>query len=144
MFHSIRSRYFFIFYLLLLYRVKRPIILDRQHYITNLILSSYHIKYHHQFDEAVVNELRQKFWVTNLRAAVSNIKKECKKCRNDRVIPLPPEMAPIPAERIEPFHTAFHSTGMDFFGPFYVSIRRSREKRYGVIFTCMVSRAVHL
>ena len=38
----------------------------------------------------------------------------------------------------------FHYTGMDVFGPFYVKEGCKILKRYGSIFTCLASRAVHL
>ena len=33
---------------------------------------------------------------------------------------------------------------MNLFGPFYIKVRRSSVKRYGVLFTCLASRAVHI
>ena len=52
------------------FNVKRPIILPQKHNITNFIIDFYHRKYHHQHNEIVVNEIRQVFWITSLRAAV--------------------------------------------------------------------------
>jgi len=53
-------------------------------------------------------------------------------------------MSDLPAERLTPNKPPFYFTGVDFFGPFTVRQARSYVKRYCCIFTCLVSRAVHL
>ena len=53
-------------------------------------------------------------------------------------------MAALPKERLEAFSPPFTNVGVDFFGPMYVVVGRRREKRYGCLFTCFVTRAVHL
>ena len=53
-------------------------------------------------------------------------------------------MADLPADRVTPEEPPFTNTGIDFFGPYFVKRGRGQEKRYGVVFTCLVSRAVHI
>lgn len=53
-------------------------------------------------------------------------------------------MADLPKERITPDEPPFTNVGIDFFGPFEIKRGRSMIKRYGVIFTCLNIRAVHL
>ena len=53
-------------------------------------------------------------------------------------------MAGLPASRLTPNVRPFSTCGMDYFGPMDVRVGRRTEKRYGVLFTCMVTRAVHL
>ncbi|XP_026206573.1 uncharacterized protein LOC113156001 [Anabas testudineus] len=52
-------------------------------------------------------------------------------------------MADLPLERMETT-PPFTYCGMDCFGPFYVKEGRKELKRYGLLFTCLCSRAVHI
>lgn len=53
-------------------------------------------------------------------------------------------MANLPAERLVHDKPAFYNVGVDCFGPICVKQRRSDVKRYGCIFTCFTSRAIHI
>ena len=123
---------------------KRPVILDPSHQFTRLLIHSYHEKARHQGQAAVLNELRQKYWILNGRAAVRRSWSVCQLCRNARSLPQVPVMAALPAYRLTPNVRAFSVSGVDYFGPFNVKVGRKTEKRYGVLFTCLVTRAVHL
>ena len=52
-------------------------------------------------------------------------------------------MADFPLDRSEPALT-FPFSAVDYFGPWIVKEGRRDVERYGVLFTCMASRAVHL
>ncbi|XP_064120244.1 uncharacterized protein LOC135224850 [Macrobrachium nipponense] len=52
-------------------------------------------------------------------------------------------MADLPADRLEP-SPPFSNVGIDLFGPYYIKEGRKELKRYGVIFTCLVSRSIHI
>ena len=54
------------------------------------------------------------------------------------------KMVDKPPERCLSNGIPYSSTGLDFFGPFYIKFGSSRVKRYGCVFTSFSARAIHL
>ena len=74
---------------------------------------------------------------------VSHIVSKCVVCRKLRGHSQNQKMVDLPPERVTPA-PPFTYTGMDVFGPFYIKEGRKELKRWGPIFTCLSSRAIHL
>ncbi|XP_068229419.1 uncharacterized protein [Palaemon carinicauda] len=53
-------------------------------------------------------------------------------------------MADLPPDRVQSGKPPFYRTGVDLFGPFFVKRGRAQMKHWGVIFTCLNMRAIHL
>ena len=126
------------------FNAKHPIILDGQHPVTKLLLRYLHEKHHHQGVEYMRALVQQRFAVVKLRAVLRTMSSRCVKCRKYRAQPLTPLMADLPKERLGYHKRPFENTGVDYFGPLYVSQRRATVKRWGFLFTCMTTRAVHI
>lgn len=121
-----------------------PVILDPRHPTTRLLIQDFDIQLHHPGPERVFAELRRRFWILRGREAVRRHQYGCADCRRWRARPAVPKMADLPAARLRLFKPAFYSTGMVCFGPFDVKVGRRREKRWGIIYKCLTTRAVHL
>ena len=123
---------------------KFPIILPKKHHITTLIIRHFHEKVFHQGRGLTLATLRVNgYWIINANSRVRYYIQQCVICKKLRGSPVQQEMADLPQERLT--QTApFTSCGMDCFGPFTVKNKRKEEKRYGLIFTCLYSRGVHI
>lgn len=121
-----------------------PIVLDPKHPITQLIIQSYDAKLHHPGYERVFAELRRKYWILRGREAVKRFQRSCVECQKWRKNPEIPKMADLPPARLRLFRPAFYSTGMDCFGPYAVKVGRRTEKKWGIIFKCLTTRAVYI
>ena len=90
------------------------------------------------------NEVRQRgYWIIGGTSAVSRFVSKCVMCRRLRLPPQHQKLADLPEDRIEPA-APFTYSAVDYFGPFVVKEGRKDVKRYGVLFTCMSSRAIHI
>ncbi|KXJ79503.1 hypothetical protein RP20_CCG000608 [Aedes albopictus] len=120
------------------------IILPKNHPVTTLLVKFIHERYHHLNHETVVNELRQRYWIPQLRRICYKVRQQCQYCKNARARPQPPVMADLPPARLAAHSKPFSYAGIDFFGPMQVVVGRRTEKRWGVLITCLVTRAVHI
>ena len=122
----------------------QPIVLCSSQYVTRLIIRYYHEKCNHNSFNIVMNEVRQKYWILGLRNTLRNLAYKCFECRKLRANLVSPAMADLPVGCLAYLQRPFTHCGVDYFGPLFVKIGRRREKRWGVIFTCLTTRAVHL
>ena len=74
---------------------------------------------------------------------MSNAIVSCVKCRTLRGPVVEQKMSDLPEDRVE-VSTPFSYCAVNYFGPFMIKDGRKELKRYGVLFTCMSSRAVHV
>ncbi|KXJ74167.1 hypothetical protein RP20_CCG014255 [Aedes albopictus] len=123
---------------------RNPIVLPRNHHVTYLVVASVHQRYQHQCHETCVNEVRREFYIPRVRRVCDRVRRSCQQCKINSARPEPPAMGCLPKARVAAFVRPFSYVGVDFFGPFLVLIGRRHEKRWGVIVTCLSTRAIHL
>ena len=122
---------------------RHPVLLPTASEVTRLIVGQQHRHLLHAGVEHTLNGLRQTFWIPRGRAQVKKVLHRCAFCRNRRARPQQPKMADLPADRFDTSN-AFSTVGLDFFGPILVKKFRRSEKRFGLLFTCLATRAIHL
>ena len=120
------------------------IVLDSKNIITDMLIKQYHEKYYHGSNETILNEIRQKFWIIGLRKKLRSVVSNCTICKILRAHPTNPKMSALPKERLAYCMRPFSHSGLDYFGPMSVKVGRRREKRWGALFTCLTTRAIHL
>ena len=123
---------------------KHPILLPHDHHINKLIIEHYHVRAGHSGVERILGEIRQRFWIVRGRLAVKSALRQCMTCKKLKTTPECQQMADLPRDRVTSREAPFTHVGVDCFGPFIVRRARSDIKRYGCIFTCLVTRAIHI
>ena len=122
---------------------KHPAILTKELHISDILLRHIHQQVGHG-GRNYMSELRQRYWIPAVGSAIRRILSRCVVCRRLQAAPGCQLMADLPVDRVCPEEALFTRVGVDYFGPFEVKSRRSVVKRYGVIFTCLAIRAIHI
>ena len=126
------------------YETRHPALLPYKHWISYLITRHYH-QTGHSGVATTVAKIRKKFWILRAHDLAKTVKFRCVSCRELEAKVETQFMADLPRNRLEPFTPPFYYTACDYFGPYKVKISRNKTtKHYGVIFTCLNTRAVHL
>ena len=141
---------------------KHPVILPSKSYIVKLIVEDTHRRQLHAGINQTLISLRDKYWIVRARQVVRSVVKSCFICRKLNPVRLQVQTSPLPRDRITQ-STPFEVVGIDFTGPVYVYEGAPKEKfdpelrrkvlsydeipcnkMYICLYTCAVTRAVHL
>ena len=126
------------------YKETHQLILPKNGHITDLVTLHFHELALHAGRNRTLHEIRrQGFWILRARSKVSTLLNNCVTCKRLRGKVTIQKMADLPPDRTAEA-PPFTYSGVDLFGPFYVREGRSDKKRWGVLFTCMATRAVHI
>lgn len=120
-------------------------LIPANHPVTRLYVSSLHNRDHAGI-ETTLAKLQSKFWVPGARKIIKSVKDKCVTCRKLLKQTENQCMGQMLEERMKPTPPFYH-TAVDLFGPLTIKDtvkKRTHGKVYGVIFNCLVTRAVYL
>lgn len=127
------------------YNRKHPILLPKQHQFSILITRHAHERTGHSGVKSTLTEIRSKYWFVRGRQFVRKLLFQCATCRkvegpHYRAVPPPP----LPEFRVKKA-PPFAYSGVDFAGPLYIKVADgSSSKVWVALYTCCITRAVHL
>uniref|UniRef100_A0A914MS77 Integrase catalytic domain-containing protein n=1 Tax=Meloidogyne incognita TaxID=6306 RepID=A0A914MS77_MELIC len=131
------------------FQANNPIYLNHRAPIVRLLLRRAHLNTKHGGLELINTYLRQEYWMTRSRRTINNWLRakgamRCGACARWQAKPFTLPKAPdLPTSRTAG-RAAFQAVGLDYFGPFRVLQGEEEIKCWGAIFTCALTRAVHL
>ena len=123
---------------------KFPVIVPKQTICTKRLIEWHHKMIEHRGRHSTVGQLREAgYWVVSCGKETSAVIYACVRCRWLRQKTGEQMMSNLPLDRMttEP---PFTYCGLDLFGAIKVKEGRTILKKYGAIFTCLSSRAVHV
>lgn len=129
------------------YDTRHPIILPAQDHLSRLIIIDAHHRTLHGGPQIMLNYLRSRYWILQVKERAKKTYRECVTCRRYSNKRTNPFMGLLPEARLKP-SKPFKSAGVDYCGPVNIRFSPGRGaksyKGYICLFVCMVTRAVHL
>lgn len=84
-------------------------------------------------------------WIRRGRELVKKVRRDCVVCRRNRAQPCKQMMADLTESRLDFGPLPFTRAAADLFGPLEIGLYRNRTvNRWGVLYTCLVTRAIFL
>ena len=112
-------------------------------HISKLFILWCHQKTGHSGRGMTLNEIRSSgFCIVNANSVIRSLICHCVTCRSLRGELGEQLMSELPSGRLQE-SSPFTYCGVDLIGTFTIKNYRKELKRYGVVFTCLCSRAIH-
>ena len=123
---------------------KFPMVLPSRHSFTRLLVLYCHEECAHGGIQYTLMLTRRQFWIIKGLSSIRYYTRRCNACIIRRAHPLRQLMADLPAFRMAFNKKPFANTGCDYFGPILYKEGRSEKKAWGLLFTCLTIRAIHV
>ena len=127
-------------------RMKKPIILPKHHGFTRTLVKKVHEENHHAPINWCHFHLRQTYWILQSRQLIKKIIRRCFECQKANARRGYQIMGLLPKDRVEP-EPPFSRIGVDYTSQLNIKPAYHSNKiipAFLVVFTCFVTRAVHL
>ena len=123
---------------------REPQILPRDHPLTALVIKACHEQVLHSGLRATLAHARSRFWIPKGGQTVKTMLRKCFLCKKHEDRPFTaPEPASVPEFRVRQ-SPPFSEVGVDFAGPLHIKEGNETKKVYIALWTCCITRAVHL
>ncbi|XP_041457508.1 uncharacterized protein LOC121409664 [Lytechinus variegatus] len=127
------------------YDLRHPYLLPKKCHISYLLVRDSHVHAVHGGYLRTATEVRKKFWIIGDISLARHVVRNCVTCKRYKGKPVQQRMADLPSFRVTPCAPPFKTTLVDYLGPINVKLNRNTTtKGYCALFTCAVTRAVHL
>ncbi|GIY54828.1 reverse transcriptase [Caerostris darwini] len=127
----------------LFHNEKHPAILPKSKF-TDLIIMSEHVKFFHSGVASTLSRVRNNFWIPRGRQVVKKFISEFLICKKYALKPAKQLTGQLPRDRVIE-SPPFAAVGIDFTGAITIKAGdQSCKKVYIALFTCAVTRAVHI
>ena len=125
------------------YNQAHPTLLPYKHWISKLVTRDAHQSGHFGVATTAA-KARRRYLIIKGHKIAKTVKDHCAFCKEMEKKIQTQFMADLPPQRMQPYTPPFLYTACDYFGPITVKISRNKSaKHYGIIFTCLNTRAVH-
>ena len=126
------------------YETKHPALLPHDHKICRLITQEAH-QCGHPGVATTAAKTRTNYLILRVHDLAKTVKFKCVTCREMEPKTETHIMADLPNHRTAPDSPPFYYMSCNYFGPLTVKVGRNKTTtHYGVIFTCLNTRAMHL
>lgn len=129
------------------FETQHPALLPKHDHIINIIVDYFHNTNLHTGPDLLMSIIRQRFWILSARNVIRKRVHMCKSCFRVSPSHPTPMMADLPSSRVMEAK-AFCHTGVDYAGPFKITLVRKRghhsQKAYICLFVCLTTKAIHI
>lgn len=128
-----------------------PIFIPNKSPLAEFIIIETHKTQKHAGVDNVVAKIRQQYWIPSIRAKIASVlrknpRTKCLVCARFYAKAYDyPNAPPLPSCRVRVGYL-WETVGIDYFGPMLVKVtpETPKQKVWGAIFTCALSRMIHL